>query len=973
MSHESDSLPAALNRLPERLREIGAEAWRDLQAVDDERLQNWARGRENDLVQAMVRSDYLREQLVRHSDVLAPLLTENALEQPWTEGLLAREWQELEPRVEDEESLHRQLREFRRRAMFRLLWRDLLGWGDLQETMGAMSELAEVAIDGALQWLYREACAQWGTPMGQAPHSDQAVPQQLVVLGMGKLGAGELNVSSDIDLIFAYPDQGETEGSSRPMENQQFFTRLGQRLIQALDKPTADGFVFRVDMRLRPNGQSGALALSFAALESYYQDQGREWERYAMVKARVVAGDRRAGKQLMAMLRPFVYRRYIDFSAFESLREMKSMINREVRRKRLENNIKLGAGGIREVEFVVQAFQLIRGGRDQELQERHLLTVLQSLAERELLPATVVADLSRAYVFLRNLEHALQGVADKQTQTLPGDDAGRDRIALIMGFSHWQVLQDSMDEHRAAVSRHFADIITLDEGEEQQARLDDAWKEIWLGEFTGSKAEKWLTKAGYEEAADSLENLRKLRDSRALQSLQRQGRGRLDQFMPGLLAALSDVEQPSQTLVRVLALVESVLRRSAYLVLLNENPRALGELVHLCSASPWIAQQLAQTPLLLDELLNAESLYAPPGKDELEDELRQQLLRIPMDDLEEQMECLRHYKKAHVLRVAAAELRGTLPLKKVSDYLTWVAEVVLEHVVVLAWHHLTGRYGTPTGADGEPVAMDFAVIGYGKFGGIELGYTSDLDLVFVHDNDPERSTDGERSIDNAVFYTRLGQRIVHILSTQTPSGQLYEVDMRLRPSGNSGLLVSTLKAFEQYQRRDAWTWEHQALARTRWVAGSPATGQAFEALRRDLLCQPRGQDALRQEVAAMREKMRSALASGRNGTGFHLKQDPGGIIDIEFMVQYLILAHAHEQPRVTDYPDNVRQLETLGEVGLLSEEVALRLRDIYIAMRSTIHRQALQTRNSEVEDTLFREERDYVRDIWQQVMETPGK
>ncbi|MDX1588746.1 MAG: bifunctional [glutamate--ammonia ligase]-adenylyl-L-tyrosine phosphorylase/[glutamate--ammonia-ligase] adenylyltransferase [Oleiphilaceae bacterium] len=966
MSQESEAPPAALQRLPESLKATTAQAWEDLLAVPDPVLQHWRQGRENDLIQAMARSDYLREQLVRHSDVLAPLLTEAVLEQPWSEGLLAREWQSLLEQVRDEESLHRQLRAFRRRAMFRLLWRDLLGWSDLRETMGAMTELAEVAIDGALEWLYQDACQQWGTPMGQAPHSDHAVPQKLVVVGMGKLGAGELNVSSDIDLIFAYPDQGETRGGPRPMENQPFFTRLGQRLIQALDKPTADGFVFRVDMRLRPYGQSGALALCFAALEAYYQDQGREWERYAMVKARVVAGDRRAGQQLMAMLRPFVYRRYIDFSAFESLREMKSMISREVRRKGLENNIKLGAGGIREVEFVVQAFQLIRGGRDQELQERHLLTVLKALAERELLPATVVADLSRAYVFLRDLEHALQGVADKQTQTLPEDQAGRDRLALIMDCSSWEGLRERLDEHRAAVSRHFADIITTDEKEGRKARLDDAWKEIWLGEFTGARAEKWLAKAGYEQPGESLESLRKLRESRALQSLQRQGRSRLDGFMPGLLAALSEAEQPSQTLERVLELVESVLRRSAYLVLLNENPGALAELVKLCSASPWIARQLAQTPLLLDELLNAESLYAPPAKDELEDELRQQLLRIPMDDLEEQMECLRHYKKAHVLRVAAAELRGTLALKKVSDYLTWVAEVVLEHVVVLAWHHLTSRYGTPLNGDGEPVAMDFAVIGYGKFGGIELGYTSDLDLVFVHDNDPELATDGERSIDNAVFYTRLGQRIVHILNTHTPSGQLYEVDMRLRPSGNSGLLVSTLKAFEHYQRQDAWTWEHQALARTRWVAGSGDTGRAFEALRRDLLCQSRDPGKLREEVAAMREKMRSA--KGTKEGFFHLKQDAGGIIDIEFMVQYLILAHAHGNPRITDYSDNVRQLETLGEEGILDPREAERLRDIYIAMRSTIHRQALQTRNSEVDESLFREERDTVSQAWRRIM-----
>ncbi|TNE75715.1 MAG: bifunctional [glutamate--ammonia ligase]-adenylyl-L-tyrosine phosphorylase/[glutamate--ammonia-ligase] adenylyltransferase, partial [Gammaproteobacteria bacterium] len=447
-------------------------------------------------------------------------------------------------------------------------------------------------------------------------------------------------------------------------------------------------------------------------------------------------------------------------------------------------------------------------------------------------------------------------------------------------------------------------------------------------------------------------------------------RKRLNQFMPMLLAALAEVENPSETLSRVLQLVEAILRRTAYMVLLLENPGACTQLVRLCSDSPWIARQLAETPLLLDELLNAESLYHPPAKEELQDDLRQQMLRIPYEDLEEQMESLRHFKKAHILRVAASELKGTLPLMKVSDYLTWIAEVVLDHVVDVAFANLVSRHGYPLRPDGSACEMDFAIIGYGKLGGIELGYTSDLDLVFVHKGDPDLSTDGDKPIDNAVFYTRLGQRIVHILNTQTPSGQLYEVDMRLRPSGNSGLLVSTLQAFGKYQKHDAWTWEHQALARARGVAGCPETLEAFEAIRHETLCEPRDRTSLRQEVVNMREKMRASLGTpeGRRDRIFHIKHDAGGIVDIEFMVQYLMLAWCSEHPELTQWSDNIRQMEALGHAGIIPVEDAEKLRAAYIALRSTIHRRALQNLNSQVDGEAFPEERAYIHSMWKKVM-----
>ncbi len=920
---------------------------------------------------AISRSLFLRQTLERHPEQVQPLLASRLLTEPTTPEYLQSRWQDYLAGVDGEPALHSALRQFRMESQFRIIWRDLMRWADLAETMAATSAFADICIEGALDWLYQDACEQYGTPRGADPVTGEESDQKMVVLGMGKLGGRELNVSSDIDLIFAFPGKGETVGGRRSLDNQQFFVRLGQRLIQALDQITADGFVFRVDMRLRPYGQSGALALSFAALETYYQDQGRDWERYAMVKARVVAGDQRAGKVLMESLRPFVYRKYIDFSAFESLRSMKAMIGREVRRKGLENNIKLGSGGIREIEFVVQAFQLIRGGRDRELQQRELLVILKELEALELLPSPVVRELRDAYVFLRNLEHALQGMEDKQTQLLPEDELSQARVATIMGFDSWQGCEQSLREHCERVATHFANIIaTEDEEDEGQESLEEGWFELWLAETEDSAAVDWLRSRGYENPEGTLAELAELRDNRTVQTLQTQGRKRLNQFMPMLLEALTQVDNPSETLSRVLQLVEAILRRTAYMVLLLENPGACTQLVRLCSESPWIARQLAETPLLLDELLNAESLYHPPAKAELQDDLRQQMLRIPFEDLEDQMESLRHFKKAHILRVAASELKGTLPLMKVSDYLTWIAEVVLDHVVDVAFANLVSRHGYPRREDGSACETDFAIIGYGKLGGIELGYTSDLDLVFVHKADPELATDGEKPIDNAVFYTRLGQRIVHILNTQTPSGQLYEVDMRLRPSGNSGLLVSTLQAFDKYQREDAWTWEHQALARARGVAGCKETLEAFESIRHDILCQQRDRDALRKDVVDMREKMRTSLGTpeSRQAEVFHIKHDTGGIIDIEFIVQYLMLAWCAGHPELTQWSDNIRQMEELGKAGVMAVEDAEKLRETFIALRSTIHRRALQNLNSQVDGDAFTEERDYIRAMWKKVM-----
>jgi len=924
-----------------------------------------------DILSIWCLSDFVAEATTQHPKILIDLFESGDVNASYDDTALPKHLYDKIQEVQTEENLLQTLRCFRRREMCRIVWRDLLKLSSMQETTRDMTLLAGACIDQALSWLYNDCCQKWGVPHGK----DSGLPQEMVVIGMGKLGAYELNVSSDIDLIFAYPENGETKGEKRTLENQAFFVRLGQRLVNALDKQTSDGFVFRTDMRLRPYGQSGALVLSFSAIEEYYQDQGREWERYAMIKARVVAGDQQQGSVLMGYLKPFIYRRYIDYSAFQSLRDMKGMIEREVRRKGMEANIKLGSGGIREVEFIVQAFQLIRGGRDIRLQTPELATVLEVLSESGLLPQSAADELRDAYIFLRNVEHAIQGMKDQQTQMLPEDDLSRLRIALSMQFDSWKSMYDVLAIHREKVSLHFSQIIAADDDEREGESISKSengneWLALWLGELSVEEAEGYLKGQNFESPSDSYELLSKLRNLKTVQVMQSQGRVRLDKFMPILLTEVAQNENSSLTLQRVLQLVEAVLRRTAYIVLLDENPNALKQLVWLCSVSPWIAEQLASTPLLLDELLNSESLYSPPNKEALRDELRQHLLRVPEDDLEEQMETLRHFKKAHVLRVAASELRGTLPLMKVSDYLTWIAEAELEQVIDIAWRNLTEKYGYPLRADGELCELDFAIIAYGKMGGIELGYTSDLDLVFIHDGDVNKPTTGERSVDTGIFFTRLGQRVIHIMSTQTAGGQIYEVDMRLRPSGNSGLLVCSLKAFEEYQRKEAWTWEHQALTRGRFVAGSVSVGSAFEAVRRDILRQKRDLDVLRRDVVEMREKMRDSLGTktpeGQHPEAFHVKHDLGGIVDIEFLCQFAVLGWSHEFPDLLQWSDNVRVLEAMTQCGLLDKHEAEQLTENYKLMRTVIHKRALQKLNSRVELDAFSSERAYVSSKWKE-------
>ena len=948
-----------LSALAKPLAAAALKAWNNILERADEPLAETLRSlaeRPNictQLPRALACSPFIAELSRRKPQLLASLLADGSLSNPLSRTELVAE---LAAGLDaDGAELNVVLRRFRQRHMLRIIWRDFCKLADTLETVRDTSWLAEVCIAAALDTCQDELEGKHGVPRGR--RSGQ--PQQLIVLAMGKLGAGELNVSSDIDLIFAYPEAGETDGEHKPRSNEEFFTRLGRAVIAALDATTADGFVFRVDMRLRPYGESGALAHNFTALEEYYQDQGRDWERYALIKARPLTGDPERARELMTSLRPFIFRRYVDFGVIESLRTMKQGINAEVRRRGLADNVKLGHGGIREVEFIAQCLQLIRGGRDLGLQQRELLPVLSECAELACLPVAAVTELRAAYLFLRDSEHVIQGYADQQSQTLPATDEHRLAMITVMGFESWESYLVALDAHRDNVSRHFQELIAAPDE-------DNAEPELALGLGIEQLTDATLSELGYSEPDEMLELLQALWASPRVESLQSEGKQRLEQFLPQLLLACADSDSPDLALKRILPLVVAVIRRSAYLALLIENPGALHELVSLCAASPWIAEQMARSPVLLDELLDQASLYSAPDKQALEDELRQQVARLPLDDLEAQMDALRYFKAAHVLRVAASEIAGRLPLMKVSDKLTFIAEVILEHTLHLAWADLTTKFGEP---QRPSEGKGFAIFGYGKLGGIELGYGSDLDLVFICEPVSQGVTDGERSIDNILFYTRLGQRIIHILEARMTLGQLYEVDMRLRPSGNSGMLVSTLAGFTSYQQDTAWTWEHQALVRARWVAGDAAVAAGFAQVRDGILTRERDEHELACEVVRMRERMRKHLlpkAMMEKGE-FHLKQDSGGIVDIEFMVQYAVLAWSSKQPALAGWPDNVRILETLGREGLFTRAESEILTDGYLAYRSAAHQLALQQQPGVVSAERFVDLRRAVQELWHQL------
>ncbi len=863
----------------------------------------------------------------------------------------------------DEPTFRRILRRERNTQLVRIACRDLLGLAELTTVLAEISDLADTLLKGALGWLRAPMIERYGTPV-----DEQGDPVDFLVLAMGKLGGRELNFSSDIDLIFLFRAQGETRGPTRVITNQEFFDRLGKKLIAALNDITADGFVYRVDMRLRPFGESGALTTSFSALEHYYSVHGRDWERYALIKGRVINGDARDVQQLEAITQPFVFRRYLDFGALEAVREMKALINAEVARYGLQQDVKRGAGGIREVEFIGQMFQLIRGGREPRLRQRGIVAVLEVCAELDLIPAEEVAGLVEAYRFLRVTEHRLQQVRDEQTQALPESPVERARIAFSAGFAGWPEFLAALETQRARVRHSFAALLNPTE---EEAPIETGSALLWRDGLDPDRTQDILAAAGFEDLARTAVVLTQLKDPRFLGRLSQEARVRLDRLMPAMVAACAGRKAATETLSRLAELVRAVARRSVYLALLADNPGALRRLVALCGASLWIARELTNSPILLDELLDGRNLFSPPARRVLERQLDELLANTRAEGLEHTMETLRVFKHQQVLRVAASDLMVNFPIAEVSNHLTWIADVLIDRTRTIAWQDLAEKHGSPVVIRrGEAREAGFAIIAYGKLGGLELGYGSDLDLVFVHDTlDAQNQTNGGRPIANDVFFTRLVQRIIHLLATRTPAGTAYELDVRLRPSGTAGMLVSSIEAFSEYQQREAWTWEHQALVRARAVAGDPETRARFEHVRREILRRPREPQKLREEILEMRARMREALDRSTEET-FDLKHGVGGITDIEFMVQYAVLRWACQYQVLCAYTDNLRLLDLIADLGLISRADSEALRAAYFAFRAEVHRCALQEIDGLVESTRFHEERQAVSAVWARVMQT---
>lgn len=903
-------------------------------------------------------SDFVHHALVRDDALLPGLVAEGGLARPRTAqdygALLAACGGEV-----DETVFARNLRRLRRREMVRIAWRDLAGLATVEEVLAETSAFAACAIDAAVNFAGGLLARRHGVPHGDAAG--------FVVLAMGKLGGAELNFSSDVDLVFLSCNDGETDGP-RPLAAEQFHLRQGQLIIRLLDTVTEEGFVFRVDMRLRPFGDSGPLVPSFTFFEDYLQRHGREWERYAYVKARPVCGTAQFDRLGRGVLRPFVFRRYLDFGVFESLRDMKARIVREVARREMGDNVKLGAGGIREIEFIVQALQLVRGGQDRTLREPSLLAVLPHLSAARLLTQAGVDELLVAYRFLRRLENRLQMLDDEQTHVLPQDPLLRLRIAWAMDLPGPAALEAQLALHRQVVSRQFAALFS----DPAQAFADG--RTIDLAVLWQSGADRTDLMARLRElqggqAGSVLQMLEQLCGTSRLRRLEETGRRRLEALLERLV-----VEQPAggclDPLRRMFTIIEAIGQRSTYFSLLLENRAARARLFAVCGSGEFLTAQVARQPALLDELLSGQWPPPLPDRRELMLDLRQRLADVPGEEPEREVELLCRFKQAAVFRVAVADLLGGLPLMQVSDRLTEIAEVIVQYTLDAAWRQITAQLGTPTCelADGTRRPVRVAAVAYGKLAGWELGYGSDLDMVFLHDSVGEhQQTDRADPVDNAVFFLRFGQRMLHLLTMHSGAGRLYEVDVRLRPSGKSGLMVTSLDAFRRYQFDEAWSWEHQALLHARPVAGDAGLMARIAQVRIEVLRKAVHRERLRADVADMRERMRRERSAAKAGQ-FDMKQDRGGMADIEFLAQYWALRWADQAPAVVHYPDTIRQLESVASGDFVPQHTVDVLVAAYQRYRQHGHHLSLEGREAVVPEARFAADRARVSAIWHDAM-----
>jgi glutamate-ammonia-ligase adenylyltransferase len=842
------------------------------------------------------------------------------------------------------------LRNIRRREVVRIGWRDIAGFASLNEVVETLSQLADECIKIALDKAQYEISIRHGTPIGADSHENIG----LVVLGLGKLGGRELNFSSDVDLIFAYPESGTTNGH-RSISNQEFFVKVGQLLIRILDEITPDGFVFRTDMRLRPNGDSGPLALSFDAINHYYITHGREWERFALIKARAVAGNIGDGRHLLEILRPFVYRKYLDFGAFDALRSMKHRIERELLRKNSIGDIKRGSGGIREIEFIVQTHQLIRGGRDLALQTESLGQALAKLEKLSLIHPTHADELRIGYDFLRKTEHRLQAAEDLQTHQLPTDLLKQQQLAVASGFFNWNEFETHLNVILRSVHQRFQELFTPENNVPNTDQLSE-WLDVWQNSLEPNDANIALTRGGFNDPDHAVDLLEGLRNSHFYHAFSRMGRDRLDRLMPAALAQCSESNQPMIALTRLISVIEAIGRRSAYLALLSENPLALSQLIKLITASQSINSWISQHPVILDELLDPISSYQVQSENEIGIELAGKLTSSSPLDLEVLMDQLREFRQGHTLRLAAADVANIVSQTEVSDSLCSLAEVLLAQSLKFS----------ATSLQPESHSIDIqgiGVIAYGKLGSRELSYNSDLDLIFLFENPIKPPEAGPH-----YRYSRLLQRLIHILTTRTSAGQLYEIDTRLRPDGRSGIVINPVNSFLNYQLKKAQVWEHQALVRARIIIGSESLTTAFNDCRHQVLCLARNEMELRKSVVSMRSKIiREHCRSTEEE--YDLKVDRGGLLDIEFLLQYLILRWANQYPQLTKGTKNKTLIRALVDTRILASpdgEVLGTILDKYLRTENLLK---LQEKLTLIPKATLIEERKWISQLWQRFLE----
>ncbi|MCG7656433.1 bifunctional [glutamate--ammonia ligase]-adenylyl-L-tyrosine phosphorylase/[glutamate--ammonia-ligase] adenylyltransferase [Wielerella bovis] len=839
------------------------------------------------------------------------------------------DWKQLQAN-ENEEELARQLRVLRRHVMAHIMARDLGRVSDLAEVTRTITEFADFAVNTALSFAYQYYIGMYGTPIGHFTRQ----PQQLSVVAMGKAGGFELNVSSDLDLIFVYPENGDTDGK-RERTNQEFFTKVGQKLISLLNEITADGQVFRVDMRLRPDGDSGALVCSEAALEQYLITQGREWERYAWCKGRVVTPYING---IQGLIRPFVFRKYLDFNAYQAMRDLHRQIRQEVQKRGMADNVKLGAGGIREVEFVAQMFQMIRGGQNRALQLKGTQETLLKLAELGILDRKVVDKLLNAYRFLRDVEHRLQYWDDQQTQMLPEQSEQQNALAASMGFANWADFSGCLNAHRSFVNQIFNDILGKEtEESDSEHELADIWTR--LPENTDEILDK-LSNLEFANVVELSNRLIQLKQGGKYRQLSAHAQRRFDALVPRLIEAAAAGANADAALLRLLDFLEAISRRSAYLAFLQEHSAALRRVADLMAQSAWLADYLQRHPILLDELLSAQLMEAIDWQ-KVSVELSGSLNACG-DDTEAKMDVLRRFQHAQVFRLTVQDLAGQWTVEALSDELSLLADLVLEQTLIHAWQSVPKRHlDTPK----------FAIVAYGKLGGKELGYSSDLDLVYLYDDDDANAVE---------VYTKLARRLSTWLSGSTGAGTLYELDLRLRPNGEAGFLAHSVAAFEKYQREQAWTWEHQALTRARFVCGDGAVGAKFEQIRREILTQERDKVQLKQEIIAMREKMFATHPP----VDSNVKYARGGVVDVEFLVQYLVLAESGREPKLLENYGNIALLGMAARRDLIDGELAERAAVAYRFYRQQQHNKNLRDwQRMEVNVELLAHYQS-VRDLW---------